>query len=180
MKEAQEAEFVALAGAHAARLRRTAYGLSGDWHSADDLVQRTWLKLFTAWPLREPAAVEGWLLLTLVRHWIDDTRRPRWRREQLTGSLPERADPAGDAPPGRTLDADLLGHLARLSAGQRATLVLRFLDDCSVERTAEILRCSTGTVKSQTSRGLAALRGLMTDASDAPLSPPTISRRTRP
>lgn len=48
--------------------------------------------------------------------------------------------------------------LARLPLKQRATLVLRFWEDQSVEQTARILRCSTGTVKSNTARGLKTLR----------------------
>ncbi len=40
-------------------------------------------------------------------------------------------------------------------------LVLRFLDDLSVEQTADILGVSIGTVKTQTSRGLADLRVLL-------------------
>ncbi|HEY8474239.1 MAG TPA: sigma factor-like helix-turn-helix DNA-binding protein [Natronosporangium sp.] len=41
---------------------------------------------------------------------------------------------------------------------RRAVLVLRYLCDLSVEETAAVLGCSTGTVKSQAARGLAAMR----------------------
>jgi len=40
-------------------------------------------------------------------------------------------------------------------------VVLRYYDDLSVEQTAAVLGCSEGTVKSQCSRGLAALRGVL-------------------
>ncbi len=44
--------------------------------------------------------------------------------------------------------------LAELPAGQRRTVVLRYFTGLSVEETAADLGCSTGTVKSQTSRAL--------------------------
>jgi DNA-directed RNA polymerase specialized sigma24 family protein len=53
-----------------------------------------------------------------------------------------------------------LGHLP---TRMRAVLVLRFFDDLSEVDTAIALRCGVGTVKSQTSRGLARLRELLTD-----------------
>jgi RNA polymerase sigma factor (sigma-70 family) len=57
----------------------------------------------------------------------------------------------------------LLDALRRVPKGQRAVLVLRFFEDFSIEQTAEALRTSTGNVKSQTSRGLVALREALTD-----------------
>jgi DNA-directed RNA polymerase specialized sigma24 family protein len=45
-----------------------------------------------------------------------------------------------------------------LPAVQRATVVLRYYEQLSVAETAAVLGCATGTVKSNTSRGLAALR----------------------
>jgi DNA-directed RNA polymerase specialized sigma24 family protein len=53
---------------------------------------------------------------------------------------------------------DLRAAVAALPARQRATLVLRFYCDLSVDQAAEILGCSQGTVKSQTARALEAVR----------------------
>jgi RNA polymerase sigma factor (sigma-70 family) len=51
--------------------------------------------------------------------------------------------------------------LMELPPRYRAVLVLRFWEDWSVEQTAEALRVTPGTVKSQSARGLVRLRGLV-------------------
>jgi RNA polymerase sigma factor (sigma-70 family) len=60
----------------------------------------------------------------------------------------------------------LLNALRRVPPRQRAVLVLRYLEGLDVAATAEALKCSEGTVKSQTARGLAALRGVLGDTLD--------------
>ena len=67
-------------------------------------------------------------------------------------------DDPGPAPPAVD-DRDAVWQaLGRLPAGQRAVVVLRFYEDMTEAQVASILGCSTGTVKSQTSRALAKLR----------------------
>lgn len=96
----------------------------------------------------------------LVRTWVDETRRPH-RRERPTDRLPDDVS----AETSRTEDRDLLrAALADIPARQRACLVLRFFDDLSVTDTARALGCTESTVKSQTSRGLDALRHVLRDA----------------
>lgn len=58
-------------------------------------------------------------------------------------------------------DDELIAALQTIPAGQRTVLVLRFFEDLSVEQTAAVLKTSTGNVKSQTSRGLEALRAAL-------------------
>jgi RNA polymerase sigma factor (sigma-70 family) len=51
--------------------------------------------------------------------------------------------------------------LAELPPRMRAVLVLRYAEDLSEAATAELLGCSLSTVRSQTVRGLARLRGVL-------------------
>jgi RNA polymerase sigma factor (sigma-70 family) len=91
-----------------------------------------------------------------VRTYADD-RRSRWSAMELFGDPPDGTAEAAD--PGTRLA--LADALRRLAPKQRATLVLRFYCDFSVEQAARTLGCSTGTVKSQTSNALDALRRLI-------------------
>ena len=56
---------------------------------------------------------------------------------------------------------DLLRALLTLPARQRATVVLRYLEGMSERETAAVMRCSEGTVKSQTARALNTLGGCL-------------------
>lgn len=71
--------------------------------------------------------------------------------------VPERAEP-GDATSVADNRAMLWSALGQLPPRQRAVLVLRYFEDLSESRVADIMGCSVGTVKSQTSKALAKLR----------------------
>ncbi|WP_307790873.1 sigma-70 family RNA polymerase sigma factor [Lentzea californiensis] len=77
-----------------------------------------------------------------------------WRREELTDAPPEEVFDTPGAEDGLVV----WEALSTLPARQRAVLVLRYWNDMSVEDVAAALGCSTGTVKSQSSKGLLTLR----------------------
>jgi RNA polymerase sigma-70 factor (sigma-E family) len=162
-----EQEFAEYFTARRDAVRRTAFLLCGDWHRADDLAQTAFVALHRHWrKVRDKQALDAYVRRTLVRSVIDESRRP-WRRERFVEAVPE-AGPvdAGDIGDGVATRETLLGGLRRVPARQRAVLVLRFLEGLDVAATAELLGCTEGTVKSQTARGLEALRGALGDALD--------------
>lgn len=155
----RDAEFGEFLETRATVMRRTAFLLcGGDWHRAEDLVQTTLAKVYVAWPrLRRDGSVDAYSRKVMVRAAIDESRRAYRRREAVVGDLPEVA-----SPPGGVEDAlDVRRALARLPAGQRAVVVLRYWEDLSITETAEALGKSEGTIKSQAAKGLAALRRLL-------------------
>ena len=139
-------------------LRRTAYLLCGDWSRAEDLVQTVFASVYARRRrLRSREALGAYLRQALTRTYLDASAR-HWKREHARGDLPDVALPHDDAIEDRLV---LLDALERVPPRQRACLVLRFYDDCSVEETAALLDCSAGTVKSNTARGLDALRAAL-------------------
>jgi RNA polymerase sigma-70 factor (sigma-E family) len=154
-------------------LRRRAFLLCGDWFEADDLTQKTLLKVLHQWPhLDNRERLGGFTRTVMVRVYLSDRRAARWTREVLADHRlePEPIDPADSD------DHLLLSFaLARLGRRQRATIVLRYWEHLTVRETAEALGCSPATVRSQTSRALATLRFLLTDPSLHPES--NLSRR---
>jgi RNA polymerase sigma-70 factor (sigma-E family) len=163
----RDAEFTEYALAKTPWLRRVAHLMCQDWHRADDLVQNTLTKLYVQWPrVRGVEFPDAYARAVLVNEFLAEQRSPWWRRvtvrrELIDMEALETRNPGnGPADPGAAADTglDLGAALAAVPPRQRAALVLRFYCDLSVQETAEILGCSSGTVKSQTARGLTALR----------------------
>lgn len=153
-----ETEFATFVAVRRPHLRRIAYALCGDWHQAEDLVQTALAKLYVAWPrLHKQGAEEAYTRRIMVRANIDESRRP-WRRESPGLDHHDRAMDADHSEDDRS---ELIQALQQLPPMQRKVVVLRHWLDLSVEQTAGELDISTGTVKSHTSRGLAALHRLL-------------------
>jgi RNA polymerase sigma-70 factor (sigma-E family) len=137
-------------------LLRTARMLTGNQHTAEDLVQATLERVWPRWSRvvrdGEPDAYVRRVLVNTYSTWW----RRKWRGETPTSELPDVAAPDAFA------EADLADALRRLlpalTPRQKAVVVLRFYEDLSEAATAEALGCSVGTVKSQTSKALARLR----------------------
>jgi RNA polymerase sigma-70 factor (sigma-E family) len=137
-------------------LRRLALLLCQDRHRADDLVQQAVIRVYLHWGKASAADnTDAYVNAILVREYLHDRRSGWTRRVSVTDELP--AEPILTAD--RDGLMDLQAAVAALPPGQRAVLVLRYYCDLNVDQTAAALGCSTGTVKSQTSKAVAALRG---------------------
>jgi RNA polymerase sigma-70 factor (sigma-E family) len=151
-----ETDFEEFVTARSAALLRTAYLLTGSHQDAEDLVQTALIKAVPRWGrVREH---EPYVRRILVHESVSRWRRRRWR-ETSTESLPELGNVGVDVDT-RLVLAQALG---RLSPRQRAVIVLRYFDDLTETQTADLLRISVGTVKSQARDALARLRALVPD-----------------
>jgi RNA polymerase sigma-70 factor (sigma-E family) len=154
----RDAEYSEFVSARLTSLRRLAGVLCDDWQHADDLVQGTLVKLYVHWGRAQAAShPDAYARSILVREFIADRRSSWSRRVRLSDAVGDSPAPAVD----HDAALDLRSAVATLPAGQRATLVLRFYCDLNVEQAAAVLGCSAGTVKSQTARGLAAVRQVL-------------------
>jgi RNA polymerase sigma-70 factor (sigma-E family) len=134
-------------------LRRSAYLLSGDWHTADDLVQITLGRLFRSWSKVQRAdSVDAYARTVLFRAFLDLKKKdPRHLPLDRASEPAARVDDAA-------LRLAVRSALDTLPPRARAVVVLRFWEDLTVEQTAGALGISSETVKSQTSRAIAMLR----------------------
>lgn len=158
----EEQEFSAYFLARRDAVRRSAYLLCGDWHRADDLAQSAFVALHRRWrKIKDTRALDAYVRRCVVHAAIDESRRP-WRRERFTDELPEPRQTPREGFDDDVVTADALRDaLRKVPPRQRAVLVLRYFEDADVTATAAALRCSEGTVKSQTARGLATLRAAL-------------------
>ena len=149
-----EDQFVEYFRVRAQPLRRLAYSLCGDWHTAEDLVQLTFVRLYRRWPGIRDETVDAYARQIVVNAFL--THRRARRRESLVAEPPERAAAGADP----TDSLELRRALAGLAPKQRAAVVLRYLEDLPVSEVAAILGVSEGTVKSQTARAVQSMRGV--------------------
>ncbi len=155
-KPRRDAEFSDFVQKTSAELLRVAWYLTGDVHRAYDLVQASLVKTYLAWHRIHPGGA-----LAYTRRIITNERTDQWRRtraEVLTDSPADDADTTADAAGAFDTTDALITTLRRLPLQQRRVVVLRYYCDLSERQVAHELGISTGAVKSNASRGLAALR----------------------
>ena len=151
--------------AHALSLARLALVMLGDAAAAEDVVQDAFLGLYRRWDrLADPAAAQSYLRTSVLNGC-----RTALRRRARDGVLSAGADAQAAVLTGPSLESAeatvtrgeehraVLAAIRRLPARQREALVLRYYLDLTEDQTAEAMRVSRGTVKSATSRAVAAV-----------------------
>ena len=160
VRQSVEREFTEFVTARSQAMIWVAYALTGDLDAANDLAQNAFAKAFVRWR-QIRVSPESYVRRIIYNDHISYWRRFR-RHEISVADTPDvpTVDEAGGA---AVLRLALRDALQSLPPRQRAIVVLRYLEDMSVEETARILNCRTGTVGSQTSRALAKLRERLDD-----------------
>ena len=159
MEQSLEADFTTFVADRGQSLLRIAHALTGDRRNAEDLVQGALAKAYARWP-RIHGDAEAYVRRIIYNDRASGWRRTGRHRELIVAEVPDR--PRADRH-----DHDIAERLAvreallALPPRQRAVLILRYLEDRSVQETAAVLGCRPGTVASQTSRALAKLRDLV-------------------
>jgi RNA polymerase sigma-70 factor (sigma-E family) len=146
---------------HGDGLLRAAFLITMDRQEAEDVVQECLLYVSRRWGrvagMEHPLAYTRRVLINLALRGSEGRRRRRSELEE------EFRDPGADSVELELVATrdELRDALRRLTARQRAILVLRYFNDLPEEQVADALGCSIGTVKSTASRSLAQLRELI-------------------
>jgi len=142
-----------------ADLYRTAFLLTGNHHTAEDLVQSTLVKVYASWSRVRRADRPVAYVQRMLSNEVVSMRRRRSAHEVPTdkaAELPGAGSYAG--PEDAVVDAQTVwAALTVLTERQRAVVVLRYYVDLSEADIAEALNIAPGTVKGHARAALAAL-----------------------
>lgn len=162
---AEPYDFEAFCFGQNARLIRMLTLYCGDVEVARDLTQETLARAWVHWrKVRRMDRADLWLKRVALNLANSYFRHRTVERAALPRQAAHLDLVRTDEPDGSTADRLLVREaLSRLTDRQRMAVILRYLEDLSVEQTAELMRCSPGTVKKLAARGLAALREAIGD-----------------
>jgi RNA polymerase sigma-70 factor (ECF subfamily) len=141
-------EFERVALPHTRGLLRFARRLTGDFHTAEDVVQESLLKAWRSFDQFQPETnARAWLFRIVVNCWYGWARKTKL----LVMPSPKTMESAHEA-------LEISQALDQLPAEQRAVIVLAVVEGFTCRETAEILGIPIGTVMSRLSRARQAMR----------------------
>ena len=146
---------------HALGLTRLAFLMLGDRQTAEDVVQEAFCGLYRAWDrLPDHARALGYVRSSVLNGSRSALRRSR-RVPRAVAVEAAAAASAEDAVLAGERQRETVAALRRLPPRQREAVVLRYFADLPEQETAAAMGVSRGTVKSTTSRALAALARML-------------------
>ncbi len=145
-------------------LHRLAYVFVADAAVAEEIVMEAFVKVFSGWNRFRSVDHKS----AYIKQMVVNLCRSRLRRRGIEQRVNETAQRDqirhhGFESDHSDMQLDLYNAVRRLPDRQRAAVVLRYFDDRSEAEIAEILDCSTGTVKSQLFRAHRKLQGFLTE-----------------
>jgi RNA polymerase sigma-70 factor (sigma-E family) len=168
VRDLDDDEFTRFVRADNAALMRTAWLLTGDRGLAEDLVQSALTRAYGQWAKVQRAddrsAYVQRLMINLHLSW----RRRLTNSERVVESVPDRG--AADDQSAHAERDRMRTALSHLPLRARTAVVLRYFEDLSEAETARLMGCSVSTVNNHVTRGLAALRALLTTPGDDALT----------
>jgi RNA polymerase sigma-70 factor (sigma-E family) len=138
-------------------LFRLACLLTGSPAEAQDLLQESMEKVCLRWSkISRTELPEAYVRRLMVNTLVSRSRKPFRRHELFDGG----ETPGSVESPERAIleRAAIWPLVCALPVRQRAVIVLRYYEDLSEQQIADVLGCSTGSVKSQAHDALASLR----------------------
>ena len=199
-KEGSRDRFDELVKAYTQKLYRLAYGLLGNHHDAEEVVQDAFVRAYRGLDsFRGDSSFETWMhriTMNLARNKFHWNRR---RGEGLTVSLSEPNDLREDGEPAGELDLpdtsyspdrliqkvetqdNVIRGMNTLPQPLREAMILRHVKDLSYEEIAGLLNCPVGTVKSRIARGRELLRAYLMkmDGESGPPDAPLNMEKTK-
>jgi RNA polymerase sigma-70 factor (sigma-E family) len=149
---------------HALGLVKLAKIMLGDQGQAEDTVQDAFLGLYRKWPYLNDHGQALAYLRASVLNGCRTVYRGRTRRDRALLFFVPKAEEVASAEESAVIgeaNREVMAALRALPARQREAVVLRYYLDLSEAQTAEAMHVTRGTVKSATSRGLAALARML-------------------
>ncbi|WP_310961444.1 SigE family RNA polymerase sigma factor [Nocardioides terrisoli] len=154
--DSSDSDFEELVAARWDSWARLATLLAGGPQDAEDFLQSAMVAVYAKWPrVRRADRPDAYIVKVLVNTIVSARRRAAVGQAKL--KVVGSAQPWTDTTDDDVDRLDLWAQVRQLPPRQRAVLVLRYYEDMTVRETADLLGCSEGTVKSQSSDALRTL-----------------------
>jgi RNA polymerase sigma-70 factor (sigma-E family) len=158
-------QVAALYQAHALSLVKLAVLMVGDQRAAEDVVQDAFLGLYRRWSALQDREKALSYVRASVLNGCRTIHRGKYRRSRIRLEDPGHAESAEAIAMLGEAHREVLTALRRLPNRQREAIVLRYYLDMTEDQAAQAMGVSRGTVKSATSRGIAALARMLKEES---------------